>query len=466
MKAIRITTLVLALFVLLTGAAFAQGTGAGDAVWADGAEQTVAPHSALWTRFDYDGNKRPVSVMLDANDVSKVRLAVYTPQAVEAYHRGEKLNAIGVGSPVQDHDLGWSGEFNFPGTFYAVVYNDGDAPVTVQVKATGEGTRTEVYMPVPTATPLPNPFPVDTPVNADGVEGKIAFIDAQGGALYTVNGDGTNLQRVSFGMDPQWNHAGTQIAIARQGPVPGIFTINADGSNERLIFNTTDPRSPDWSPDDSQLVFTRNTDSKGGGEICFGPRCFTIPAQSIWKLGLLNADDGAYTDIPTTDHAFTPTWNPVKDTTIAYNDTALGVIETSTDGEPSLVPFIGDLRPGVGTYDPLKVLSPQYSPDGSKIVMMTAQPPVWQITIANADGSDRHLLTRMNFLDFTHANNVAPVWSPDGSKILFMSDRNGKWELFVMNPDGSNVEQVLKNVTDQISLNYSFQGERMLSWTE
>ncbi|MCC7164086.1 MAG: hypothetical protein IT331_16430 [Anaerolineae bacterium] len=49
---------------------------------------------------------------------------------------------------------------------------------------------------------------------------------------------------------------------------------------------------------------------------------------------------------------------------------------------------------------------------------------------------------------------------------MFLSDRNGKWEIFVMNADGSNVEQVLKNVTDEIPLKYTFQGERMLSWTE
>jgi TolB protein len=365
--------------------------------------------------------------------------------------------------------LGWSGQFNFNGTFFAVVYNDGDVPVDVQVKATGENTATAIVTPAPKPTTLPNPFPDNTPVG-DGISGKLAFLDAQGGNVYTVKGDGTNLQRVSFGMDPQWNHAGTSLALARQGPVAGIFTVDANGGNEHLLYGTQEPRSPDWSPDDAQVVFTRQTGIKGGGEICFGTRCFTIPASPQWKLGLVTAGDATYSDIPTTPHAFTPTWNPVDATTIAYNDTALGVVKTRTNAEKpedvSLEPFIGDLRPGIGTYDPLQVRSPQYSPDGSKIIMMVGQPPVWQIAIANADGSDRHLLTTMNFLDFTHENNVAPVWSPDGKQILFLSDRNGKWEFFTMNADGSNVTQVLKNVSDQIALRYSFQGERMLSWSK
>lgn len=464
MKLLKVVSLLLGLFLVGIGVTFAAGGGAGDALWADGTPQTVAAHSALWFRFQYGGNKKDVNVTLDTNDAADIRLAIYTPQAVAAWQNGDKLNAVGMGSSVQHHALGWSGQFNFGGTIYAVVYDDGEVARTVRVQASGENTTTSIQTAAPTSTPLPNPFATHTPVGK-GITGKLAFLDAQGGNIYTVNGDGTNLQRVSFGMDPQWSHDGTKIALARQGPVAGIFTINADGSNEHLLYGTNEPRSPDWSPDDARLVFTRQTAVKGGGQICFGSRCFNIPADSQWKLGLLNSGDGTYADLPTTDHAFTPTWNR-DGVTIAYNDTALGVVKTATEGDVSLVPFIGDLRPGVGTYDPLKIRSPQYSPDGTKIILTVAQPPVWQIVIANADGSDRHLLTQQDYLDFIHPNNVAGVWSPDGKQILFLSDRNGKWEMFTMNADGTNVQQVLKNVTDAIPLNYSYQGERMLSWTK
>ncbi len=466
MKALRIIipVVAIALLVAVFSISDAAGGGPGDAVWADGSPQTVMPHSALWFKFDYNSKNRDVLVTLAADDALNLRLDIYPPQAVQAWLNGESLKAIGNGSPMPDHTLGWAGRFNFGGTIYAVVYNDRDAPVTVQVQAAGENVVTQVVTPVPTATPLPNPFQQITPIGG-GISGKLAFLDAQGGSLYTVNGDGSNLQRISFGMDPQWNHTGTALALARQGPVPGIFTINADGSSERLLFGATEPRSPDWSPDDSRLVFTRQTGVKGGGSVCFGSRCFDVPADSQWKLGLVNTSDAGYKDVPTTNHAFTPSWNPVDATKIAYNDTAIGVIVTSTEGTPSLTPIIGDLRTGSEFYDPLKVLSPQYSPDGSKIVMMVAQPPTWQIAVANADGSDRHLLTSMNILDFKPANNVAPVWSPDGKQILFLSDRNGKWEFFLMNADGSSVQQVLKDISDQIPLTYSFQGERMYSWT-
>lgn len=467
MKHLRIFVPLIAVLMLaaVVGTSYAAGTGSGDALWADGAPQTVPPHSSLWFKFDYNSKNRDVTVTLDTPDASAVRFGVYTAPAVADWQNGGSLQAVGNGSPVPDHALGWGGKFNFSGPVYVVVYNDGDAPAAVQVNAAGENVLTAPFVPTPTATPLPNPFHVDTPIGK-GFAGKLAFLDAEGGSLYTVNGDGTNLQKISFGMDPQWNHAGTGIAFARQGPVPGIWTINADGSNERLLFRTTEPRAPDWSPDDGQLVFSRQTGVKGGGSFCFGTRCFDLPATSQWKLGTVATSDAAYKDVPTTDHAFTPSWNAVDATKILFNDPSIGVLVTSTEGTPSFVPIIGDLRPGVGTFDPLKVLQPQYSPDGSKIVMMVAQPPSWQIAIANADGSARHLLTSMDPLDFVHPSNVSPAWSPDGKQILFLSDRNGKWEFFVMNADGSNVEQVLKNVSDAVPLSYSFQGERMLSWTK
>jgi hypothetical protein len=47
---------------------------------------------------------------------------------------------------------------------------------------------------------------------------------------------------------------------------------------------------------------------------------------------------------------------------------------------------------------------------------------------------------------------------------MFLSDRNGKWEFFSANADGSNIRQVLKTVTDLITLRFDFTNERMMDW--
>ena len=467
-KTICILIALVAVLAMLGGSVYAAGgSGPAEALLPVGVPQTVAPHSAQWYRFDYGGEKSEIVATLDDNAASGIRLAIYTPDEIVAWQNGNGLSSIGAGSSTQGHDLGWVGRFGFAGTFYAVVYNDSDAAVSVSVRVTGDDVTTSINV-VPSATPMTNPFATVTPLGK-ALTGKLAFIDAQGGNLYTLNGDGTHLQRVSFGMDPQWNHTGSQIVLARQGPVPGIFKVNADGSNEQLLYQTSEPRAPDWSPDDSLIVFSYLTSVGGGGQQCFTFRghhfCFTKPATTLWRLAQVNSAGGGYADVRATSDAFTPTWNS-DGITIGFNDLSIGIMQMSVNNDYVPYPFVGDLRITATDYNPLKLMSPQYSPDGKHIVYMVLQQPVWQIAAANADGSNQHLLTQVDPLDFVHPNNAAPVWSPDGSQVLFLSDRNGKWEFFVMKPDGSSQQQVLKNISDQIELHYSFQSERMMSWTK
>ncbi len=456
-------------FLLATTAAVTSaqgGSGPDNALLPFGQQQTVAPHSAQWYKFDVGGKKQSASAILDASSAQGLRLAIYTPEQIAAWERGDALQAIGMGGPQPDHALGWFGEFNQAGTYYAVVYNDTDAPLQVTLRVQGDAVTTIL---APTATPRVDPLMTPTP-RGKGISGKLAFVDATGGNIYTVNGDGTNLQRVTFGMDPQWNHAGTQLAFARQGPVPGVYVINADGSNERLLYQTNEPRAPAWNADDSEIIFAYQGATKGGGEACFRGRCFERPASTEWKLGAVNVGDGAYHDVRSTAGAFTPTVAP--DGTIVYNDPSIGLMKTTSTGEPQPEPFIGDLRVTSRTYNPLRIMSPALSPDGKQIVYMVMQPPTWQIALANSDGGNQHLLTRDNALAIAHPSNVAPQWSPDGKQILFLSNRNGitsdssKWEFFTMNADGSNAQQVLKNISDQIEIRYDYQAGRMTSWAK
>ena len=455
-----------------TAALAAGGTGPGDALSPDGQLVTVAPHSAEWFVFNVGGGRHSVNATVDANGASGIRLAIYTPEQISNWLRGDDLKAVGNGAPGHNHDLEWDGDFNIAGTYYAAVYNDSDAPVPVQVSVTGDAVTTAANTNKTTSAALngagTNPIIPTTPVGK-GISGKLAFVDAPGGNLYTVNGDGTNLQRVSFGLDPQWNHAGTQIALARQGPVPGIFIINADGSNEHSPYGSNEVRAPDWSPDDSQIVFSKQNNTSGGGERCFTFRgkehCFSQPEDVQWTLGLLNLVDNTFKDLKATNHASTPTWNS-DGVTIAFNDLTIAIMQMNINNAYQPFAFIGDLRITETDYNPLRLRSPQYSPDGKKIVYMVEQQPTWQIAVANADGSDQHLLTTDDVLADTHPNNVAPVWSPDGKQILFLSNRNGKWEFFTMNADGSNVQQVLKNITDQITINYTYNSDRIMSWAK
>lgn len=112
-----------------------------------------------------------------------------------------------------------------------------------------------------------------TPVPTGTIEGKIVFQTATGGLIYTVNGDGSNLKLLTTGIDPTWSPDGKQIAFARWGSTfPGLNLINADGSNEHLVYGLQRIRSPEWSPDEKYIAFTQEK---------------TSGRETQWKLGVV-----------------------------------------------------------------------------------------------------------------------------------------------------------------------------------
>jgi TolB protein len=452
----------------------------------------IAPTSTTWYYFDYGsqvsssggpGPARPtpnghptVNVTVDLNGVSGVQFAVYTPEQGKDYLRDAGIAPVGRGAAFRDtasgeiaKDLYWSGAFNSSGRYFIAVSNSTSKPIAFRLTVTGD--TVALYPPAtPTATPTIPALVAATPAPHAIVQGKIVFETATGGSIYTVNGDGTNLKLLTQGIDPAWSPVGAQIAYARWGATfPGLYVINADGSDEHLVYGSNRIRSPRWSSDGKFIAFTQEKVLSND--------------NTQWKLGVIELNkpiDGettknVLTEPQCTTGCLVPSWSNTG-TTLVYTDPQYGILTTSViSGSASLT-----LGPTGLYYDTVKNLalpiehltqiqSSITSPNGNQIVYSQATHDRWELNIANWDGTNRSALTSPNGVLYTLwgviVNNVAPSWSPDSKQILFLSDRNGKWEFFVMNADGSNIRQVLKNVTDQVMLGFSYQNERMADWT-
>ena len=156
-----------------------------------------------------------------------------------------------------------------------------------------------------------------------------------------------------------------------------IFTVNPDGSGlTQLTFTglRVFNSEPRWSADGMKIVFVSN-------------RVTAADADGNYEIWTMNADGSGQTQL-----TFTPT--------------------------------------------PVFIDGPAFSPDGSKIIFASNQPPSTRINIwvMNADGSNQKRLTTS-----TTADDSTPVWSPDGLKIVFSRSMTGLGQIWIMNAaDGSN----------------------------
>jgi len=89
--------------------------------------------------------------------------------------------------------------------------------------------------------------------------------------VYVVNADGTNRRMLTddYGFYPTWAPDGSKIAFqAFRGSGQQIYTINPDGTGEtRLTNSEEDNHGPEWSPDSTQLVFSRSSSNPPGLDV-------------------------------------------------------------------------------------------------------------------------------------------------------------------------------------------------------
>lgn len=457
-----VLSIVLLAAALLVPAALAgapTGAGPDDPMMATGDWQTIAPNSSLWFYFDYTGDKSRIRIYLDDNGAANMDLGVYTPDQARLWLNDPTTGPIGratkPGSNSADaiHDLTWLGAFNAPGRYFAVVKNGNSDALSFRLLISGDNVA---LGPTPTPTRglvLVNPFA--TPVPVGTIRGHLVFQEASGGNIYTVNGDESNLTRVTHGIDPAWSPDGKRIAFVRWNEPAGVFAIDADGANESQVYRMDKALSPQWSPDGTRMAFAfQHGGTLDDRQMCFYGMCFTFTADPHWRIGVVDLATGALTQPSCSYHCLSPTWS-TDNRTIAYADSTFGVlsIDSTTNGKTT---NIFTKNPGVQ--------SSSYSPDGSKIVFQARQSDHWEINVMNADGGNVSPVTHADPLGFSVVNNVAPAWSPDGKEVVFLSDRNGKWEFFAASVDGSNVRQVLKTVTDRLTIWYNNSNERVSDW--
>ncbi|MGI8786220.1 MAG: hypothetical protein ACR2HG_00475, partial [Pyrinomonadaceae bacterium] len=220
--------------------------------------------------------------------------------------------------------------------------------------------------------------------------------------------------------------------------VERLFSINLDGSNERLLSDAADRAV--FSLDGKRVAFRSTKD---------------------YRIYTANAD---FSQPRKTTHgrAGRPAWSPDSQKIIFSYD-------FSEDLEKSTQPMYQD-RDNVeifsvnadGSGETNLTNNPAFdsdacaSPDGSQIAFASDRDGAFEIYVMNADGLNVRRLTRNEFED------VKPSWSPDGRRIAFTSRRDGDEEIYVMNADGSNPQRVTNALGDDREPQWSPDGKQIV----
>lgn len=249
-----------------------------------------------------------------------------------------------------------------------------------------------------------------------------------------------------------------------------IFTINADGSDERRVthppLGSVDDQ-PDWSPDGSLLVFARCATD-------FGCAIYTVrPDGGALKrlsppcpAGAQNCeDDNNVAFTPDGKHvSFTRAWGGVKDVLggdqIKHSD--IVVMDLAGHDRRTLLAsaaYRADLNFAA------------FAPDGKRFVYEHSNSPLATppgrraLFVATSAGKGDHRITPWSL---NAGDN--PDWSPDGNWIVFRShvDDDGSSNIFVVRPDGSGLRQLthLKQGANLRSACFSPDGQSIVFATD
>ena len=283
--------------------------------------------------------------------------------------------------------------------------------------------------------------------------GNYQFSNLQSGGNYTVSPSSSNhfftpanriFNNLNFNQTADFTAAEvcTTTNCAKNGKIAfvrnsDIFTINADGTNQRNITNNAARNSsPNWSPDGVKIVFS--TDRDGNNE--------------IYRL---NAED----DINPTRL----TTNTASDTSPYYSpDSSTIVFVSSRDGNSEIYKMNANGSNQVRlTTNTLNDFAPAFSPDGQKIIYVVSAPMSgMKLFTMNADGSNQQAVPDPNS---SFAFYERPSYSPDGSKIIFTysADVQSQPRLtWTANTDGTN--RVMLPGGGGLSASYSPDGTKVV----
>ncbi len=219
-------------------------------------------------------------------------------------------------------------------------------------------------------------------------------------------------------VDPAVSPDASKLAFARLGSsgsseihvVELTASLEVNGESRRLQSEEA-AFFPTWTPDSREIIFASGSDSE---------------STRLWRT-TIDGDEPRAVMQPL--RASFPAVSAAGRLALAYISRDVDIWE--------LQPATGEKRRVISST--FLDVTPQYSPDGSKIAFSSSRSGYRQIWLCDRDGSNPTQLTNLK-----SRRTATPYWSPDGSWITFRSFVGDQPDVFVIRASGGEP----RNLTD------------------
>lgn len=289
-----------------------------------------------------------------------------------------------------------------------------------------------------------------------------------------------------YGCGLSWSPDGKSLAVADRSSEAepfGLFLLSVETGDKQRLTSPPAGYSGDYGPafsrDGKRLAFARNAGgssdlyvmSLSGGE----PQRLTFSSSYIF--GLTWTADGSEIVFSTMGQSLDsanlwriPAAGGTPERMEAVGQRAINPVASRQGNRLAFVQVLSDLNiwrrripeATTGKAAPARLISstysdgsPQYSPDGKRIVFYSGRSGAPQIWVCEADGASPRQLTD---LDHHHSDTGTPRWSPDGREIAFDSVEGGNRDIYVISAEGSRPRRLTTEVAEDMNPSWSHDG--------